>query len=121
MMERATKTLFMSPPIQPILEIHPGIVLKGQFSMVKDVVLTGKFEGDLQTLGCLTVASGGVVKGSIDAGALVLEPGNLVEARVKVGAPPKAGARVSEETKKTAGSLWPGRFQKLKEFALGQK
>src|SRR5271168_1198768 len=111
----------MSPPTQPVLEIHPGIVLKGQLSMVKDVVLTGKFEGDLQTLGCLTVASGGVVTGSIDAGALVLELGNRVEARVRVGASPRptTGARVSEEIQKAAGSLWTGRFQRLKEFALG--
>src|SRR5476649_946812 len=105
----------MSAPTHPVLEIHTGIVLKGQFSMVKDVVLTGKFEGDLQTLGCLTVASGGVVTGSIDAGALVLEPGNLVEARVKVGAQARPKARVSEEIKKAAGSFWPERLQKLKE------
>jgi len=111
----------MSPPTDPVLEIHSGIVLKGQLSMVKDVVLTGKFEGDLQTFGCLTVASGGVVAGTIDAGALVLEPGNLVEARVKVGLKPKPNARGTEEIKKAAGSLWKGRFQKLKEFALGRK
>ncbi len=48
--------------------------MKGQLSMTKDIVLTGKFEGDLQTLGCLTVADGGVVTGSIEAGALILEP-----------------------------------------------
>jgi len=111
----------MSTPTSPILEIHSGIVLNGQLSMVKDIVLTGKFEGDLQTLGCLTVVSGGVVKGSIDAGALVLEPGNLVEARVKVGASPRPGARMFEESQKAAGSLWTGRLQKLKEFALGRK
>ena len=111
----------MSAPTPPILEIHSGIVLKGQLSMVKDVVLTGKFEGDLQTLGCLTVASGGVMTGSIEAGALVLEPGNLVEARVKVSPPPRLSVRVSEEIQKAAGSLWTGRFQKLKEFALGRQ
>ena len=111
----------MSAPTPPILEIHSGIVLKGQLSMVKDIVLTGKFEGDLQTLGCLTVASGGVVTGSIDAGALVLEPGNRVEARVRVGPTPRHGAKVSEEIKKAAENLWTGRFQKLREFALGRK
>jgi hypothetical protein len=111
----------MSPPTHPVLEIHPGIVLKGQLSMAKDVVLTGKFEGELQTLGCLTVAAGGVVTGSIDAGALVLEPGNLVEARVRVGPPPKSGAKAPVETKKAEGSFWSGRFQKLKEFALGRR
>src|SRR5450755_319538 len=111
----------MSPPNPPVLEIHSGIVLKGRLSMVKDVVLTGKFEGELQTLGCLTVASGGVVTGSIDAGALVLEPGNLVEARVTVRPPPRSSAKVSDEIIKAAGSLWTGRFQRLKEFALGQK
>jgi hypothetical protein len=96
-------------------------MLKGQLSMAKDVVLTGKFEGDLQTLGCLTVASGGVMTGSIDAGALVLEPGNLVEARVRVGPPPKSGAKTPVETMKTAGGVWSGRFRKLKEFALGRR
>jgi len=111
----------MFPPTQPILEIHPGIVLKGQLSMVKDVVLTGKFEGELQTLGCLTVASGGVVTGTIDVGALVLEPGNLVEARVKVNPPPRGGTKASGEIKKAAGSLWAGRFQKFKEMAFGRR
>src|SRR5476651_130565 len=95
-----------------VFEIHPGIVMKGQLSMAKDIVLTGKFEGDLQTLGCLTVASGGVVIGSIDAGALVLEPGNLVEAKVRVGA--SSRPRILEETAmKMVGSKWSGRLQKL--------
>jgi hypothetical protein len=111
----------MPPPTQPVLEIHPGIVLKGRLSMVKDVVLTGKFEGELQTLGCLTVASGGAVTGTIDAGALVLEPGNLVEARVKVSPPPPGSAKVSGETKKAAESFWSGRFQKFKEMAFGHR
>ena len=75
----------MSESHQPAFEIHSGITLKGQLSMVKDIVLTGKFEGDLQTLGCLTVAPGGKIVGSIDAGGLILKPGNLVEARVRVG------------------------------------
>ena len=110
----------MSLPNQPVLEIHSGIVLKGQLSMVKDIILTGKFEGDLQTLGCLTVANGGVVLGSINAGALILEPGNLVDARVKVGPPPKATVRLNEEDK-SMESFWPGSFRKLKEFALGRK
>lgn len=110
----------MSPPTQPVLEIHPGIVLKGRLSMVKDVVLTGKFEGELQTLGCLTVASGGAVTGTIDAGALVLEPGNLVEARVKVSPRPRDGAKASGEIKKASG-FWAGRFQKLKEMAFGRR
>ena len=110
----------MSAPTQPVLEISSAIVLKGQLSMVKDVVLTGKFEGDLQTFGCLTVASGGEATGTIDAGALVLEPGNLVEARVKVGPPPRSHPMVFDAPQKTAGSFWKGRFQKFKEFALGR-
>ena len=106
----------------PVFEIHPGLVLKGQLSMAKDLVLTGKFEGDLQTLGRLTVASGGVVVGSIDAGSLILEPGNRVEARVRVGAPfrPKTKAAVVEEASRSGGK-WSGGFQKLKEMALGRK
>ena len=112
----------MPSPTPPVLEIHSGIMLKGQLSMAKDIVLTGKFEGDLQTLGCLTVAPGGVMIGSIDAGALILEPGNLVEAKIKVGAQPKpAMAKMFEETKKAAGNFWSGRLQKLKEFTLGHK
>ena len=87
--------------------------------MAKDVMLTGKFEGHLQTLGCLTVAPGGIVTGTIQAGALVLEPGNLVEARVKVGPPPKTAPRVVEEGAKQADGLWGG-FRKLKEMALGR-
>ena len=112
----------MSLPNHPVFEIHSGIVLKGQLSMVKDIVLTGKFEGELQTLGCLTVASGGVVSGSIDAGALILEPGNLVEARVKVGPPPRTSSKTASEVKKPVESGgWSGKFQRFKEFALGRK
>ena len=112
----------MSAPTPPVLEIHSGIILKGQLSMVKDVVLTGKFEGDLQTLGTLTVAPGGVATGSINAGALVLEPGNLVEARIKVSPPPKdAIKRYEDSQKKPAGNFWSGKFQQLKEMVLGRK
>jgi cytoskeletal protein CcmA (bactofilin family) len=112
----------MSPPNHSVFEIHSGIVLKGRLSMEKDIVLTGKFEGDLQTLGCLTVAPSGVVTGSIDAGALVLEPGNKVEAKVRVGARLRPHVTtVTEEIKKAVGTRWTGRFKKLKEFALGWK
>jgi hypothetical protein len=110
----------MSAPTEPVLEIHTGIVLKGHLSMVKDVVLTGKFEGVLQTLGCLTVTSGATVTGTINAGALVLEPGNLVEARVKVGPPPKTAVRAVDDNKTPIENLWSGGFRKLKEFALGR-
>lgn len=100
-------------------ELHPGIVMKGQLSMAKDIVLTGKFEGDLQTLGCLTVSDGGVVTGTIEASALILEPGNRVEATVKVGEQPRK--KIFEETKRKGGSLWSGGLKKLKELALGRR
>lgn len=103
----------------PAFEIHSGITLKGQLSMAKDVVLTGKFEGDLQTLGCLTVASGGVMVGTIDAGALVLKEGNLVEARVKVGTQPKAAPAAADGGQPIFGG-WKRGFQKLKELAMGR-
>lgn len=89
--------------------------------MVKDVILTGKFEGELQTLGCLTVASGGVVTGTIDAGALVLEPGNLVQARVKIRPTPKTPTRPQAEVGSAQAISWKGRLEKLKEFAFGRK
>jgi hypothetical protein len=108
----------MPPSTTPALELHSGIVLKGELSMLKDIVLTGRFEGNLQTFGCLTVASGGVVTGTIQVGALVLEPGHLVEARVKVGAQPRPPEPV--EARKSGGGLWAGRFQKFKEMALGR-
>jgi hypothetical protein len=110
----------MSESNPPVLEIHSGIMLKGRLSMEKDVLLTGKFEGDLQTAGCLTVASGGIATGTLNVGALVLEPGNLVEARVKVGAQPRTKP-TSLEVKKAVGSIWSGGFKKLKEMALGRK
>ncbi len=110
----------MSDSQPPAFEIHSGITLKGQLSMVNDIILTGKFEGDLQTLGCLTVAPGGVMMGTIDAGALVLKPGNLVEARVKVGAPPKTGAKTFGDGGKPLFSGWKRGFQKLKELAMGR-
>ena len=100
-------------------EIHSGITLKGQLSMAKDIVLTGKFEGDLQTLGCLTVASGGIMVGTIDAGALVLKEGNLVEARVRVGVQPKV-APVAADGGQPIFSGWKRGFQKLKELAMGR-
>ena len=109
----------MANPNPPVIELHPGLVLKGQLSMAKDIVLTGKFEGDLQTLGCLTVAAGGVATGSIDAGALVLEPGNLVEARVKVGS--QARTKILAESKKAMAGKWSASLRRLKELALGRK
>ena len=110
----------MSPSTPTAFEIQSGLVLKGQLSMEKDVILTGKFEGELQTYGCLTVAAGGIVTGTIDAGSLILEPGNLVDARVKVGAQPKPQPRTSAGTT-TEGGSWSGRWQKFKAFALGKK
>ena len=64
----------------------------------------------MQTLGRLTVASGGAITGSIDAGALVLEPGNLVEARVKVGPPPKSATKATDAGgKESIGRVLVGR------------
>ena len=74
--------------------------------MVKDVVLTGKFEGELQTLGCLTVASGGAATGTIAAGSLVLEPGNLVEARIKIAPPPKSAFKAAAQETPQTGGVW---------------
>lgn len=116
----------MAKPKEQALEIHSDLVMKGELSMVKDVILTGKFEGQLTTDGCLTVSPGGVAVGSIEAGALVLQPGNLVEARVKV-APPKAPVvagkppKTDKPSAKPADSAakWPS-LRKLKEFALGR-
>ena len=103
-----------------VFELHPGIVLKGQLSMANDIVVTGVFEGDLATQGRLTVAEGGVVRGSIEAGSLILEEGNQVEAKIKIGSQPKRKA--SEEVRKEpGGDKWSGRLKKLKEIALGRK
>jgi hypothetical protein len=105
---------------QPPLEIHLGLTLKGQLSMVKDVVLTGKFEGDLQTLGSLTVAEGGVMVGSVDAGGLILKPGNLLEARVRVGTASRSEDKPHVEAGKPMFSGLKRGFQKLKELAMGR-
>ncbi len=109
----------MPTPNTSVFELHPGLVLKGQLSMAKDITLTGKFEGDLKTLGCLTVADGGIVTGTIEAGALVLKAGHQVEAKIKVGPPPKSAQ--PNETRKAGDSKWHGRLRKLKEMALGRK
>ena len=108
------------------LEIHSDLVMKGELSMAKDVILTGKFEGQLTTDGCLTVSPGGVAVGTIEAGALILQPGNLVEARVKIAppkprpAPGKAPRNDRPESKaQPSGAKWPS-LRKLKEFALGR-
>ena len=88
--------------------------------MVKDIVLTGRFEGDLQTLGCLTVASGGVVIGTVDAGGLVLKEGYVVEGRVKVGTHPKpVGKPAADAGQPLFNGLKKG-FRKLKELAMGK-
>ena len=99
------------------IEIHSGIVLKGELSMERDVILTGRFEGDLRTLGRLTVSPGGTAIGTIEAGALVLEPGNLVEARVKVVHSGDAKS-LGPPTKKSSTAKWPFGLKKL--FALGR-
>ena len=104
----------------PALEIHSGLILKGQLSMVNDVLLTGKFEGDLQTLGSLTVAEGGVMRGTIDAGGLILKPGNLVEARVRVHTQSRPEDKTATEGGKPMFSGWKRGFQKLKELAMGK-
>ena len=109
------------PDSQPsALEIHPGLILKGQLSMAKDVVLTGKFEGDLQTLGSLTVTEGGTLVGTIDVGGLVLKAGNLVEARVRVGAQARPAEKTPSEAAKPAFGGWKRGFQKLKELTRGK-
>ncbi|MCE0496560.1 MAG: polymer-forming cytoskeletal protein [Methylacidiphilales bacterium] len=104
---------------EPVIEIHPSIMLKGQLSMARDVILTGRFEGDLQTRGRLTVAAGGVAIGTIEAGALQLEPGNQVQAKVTVGQPQQP--KMLNVVKKIGSGKWPSRLRKLKEFALGFK
>ena len=110
----------MAKTNDPMLEIHSDLVMKGELSMVKDVILTGKFEGQLTTEGCLTVSPGGVASGTIEAGALVLQPGHLVEARVKIAPPsPAAGKAARHDAKKNSGAKWPS-LRKLKEFALGR-
>jgi hypothetical protein len=115
----------MAKTNDPVLEIHSDLVLKGELSMVKDVILTGKFEGQLQTDGCLTVSPGGVATGTIEAGSLILQPGNQVEARVKIAPPKPAGSSKPTREKSTPGSKpssgakWPS-LRKLKEFALGR-
>ncbi len=114
----------MAKTNDPVLEIHSDLVLKGELSMVRDVILTGKFEGQLQTDGCLTVSPGGVATGSIEAGALILQPGNLVEARVKIAppkpiTPPKPSRDKPAAGAKPSGPKWPS-LRKLKEFALGR-
>lgn len=108
------------------LEIHSDLVMKGELSMAKDVILTGKFEGQLTTDGCLTVSPGGVATGTIEAGSLILQPGNLVEARVKIAPRPAPGTgkppREKSSSRKPAaagGPKWPS-LRKLKEFALGR-
>jgi hypothetical protein len=109
----------MTSPQNVPIEIHPGIQLKGSLSTATDVVLTGKFEGDLKTLGCLTVTAGGAATGTIEAGALLLEPGNLVEAKVKVGT---SAPQKSFMTTKMAGgnTAWSARLKKFKELAFGR-
>jgi len=107
----------MSDSQSPALEIHSGLTLKGQLSMVKDVVLTGKFEGDLQTYGSLTVAEGGVLRGTIDAGGLVLREGNLVEARIRIGPRTAPEVKAPAQDGKPKVSGWKRGFQKLKELA----
>jgi cytoskeletal protein CcmA (bactofilin family) len=104
---------------EPLVEIHSGIVLKGQLSMARDVLITGKFEGDLKTTGRLTVAPGGTVLGSVEAGALTLEPGYEIEGKIKVSSP--APAKTFDVVGQIKTSKWPLRLKKLKELAFGRK
>lgn len=108
-----------SSPNIPVVEIHSGLTLKGQLSLVKDVLITGKFEGDLQTLGSLRVTSGAEAKGTIEAGALVLEPGNGVEATVKISS--ETAPRFFNLAKKTHADKWPSRLKKVRDLVLGRR
>ncbi len=110
----------MSDSAPSVFEIHSGISLKGQLSMVKDIILTGTFEGDLQTLGSLTVAAGGVMVGTVDAGGLILKPGNRLEARVKIGATPKIAVEPVAKSGRPPESGWKRGLQKLRELATGR-
>ena len=107
----------------PALEIHSDIRLKGQLSTLRDIILTGHFDGDLRTQGRLTVPSGGSAAGTIEAGALSLEPGNAVEARVKIVTvvePIPARKQASVPARKEAPLSWPSRLKKLTDLALGR-
>jgi hypothetical protein len=112
-------------PAEPILEIHSGLSLRGKFSMARDVIITGQFEGEFQTLGCLTVAAGAVVTGTVEAGALVLDPGHRLEASVKVTPSPASNHRFSAAARaaraEAGAEKWPGQIRKLTEMALGRK
>ena len=103
---------------EPLIEIHSGIMLKGQLSMARDVLLTGKFEGDLKTAGRLTVAASGVAIGSIEAGALVLERGYQVEGKIKVFSP--APSKTFDVVRQIGTSTWSSKLKKLKELAFGR-
>lgn len=105
------------------LQIHPDLRLKGQLSTTRDVILTGHFDGDLRTQGRLVVPSGGSAVGTIEAGALSLEPGNSVEARVKVVTviePMPSKKQASTPARPEAPVSWNSRLKKLKDLALGR-
>jgi len=110
----------MAQTSDPALEIHSGLILKGRLSMDKDVLLTGKFEGELQTRGRLTVAAGGEAVGTIEAGALVLEPGYRVEGQIKVGVIPPPQPREPAKPKPALAANLSSGFKKLKELAFGR-
>jgi len=112
----------MTEPDIPFIEIHSGIRLKGQLSMTKDVVITARYDGELQTLGCLTVVAGGVATGKIEAGSLVLEPGNQLEALVKISSPTSAPApKGFDMVNKIRTGKWPLGLKKVKDLVLGRK
>jgi hypothetical protein len=104
----------MSSPAFPTLQISVGTILKGQLSSTNDIVVAGRFEGALQTLGCLTIVPDGVLKGSIDAGALLLEPGHLVEAQVRVQGLPGPAKRPRGGDAKITEGFWKAGIEKLK-------
>ena len=111
-------------PSLAALQIHPDLRLKGQLSTTRDVILTGHFDGDLRTKGRLSVPAGGSAVGTIEAGALSLEPGNAVEARVKVVTViepvPQKKPAATPLRQEAPVSRWSSRLKKLKDLALGR-
>jgi len=112
----------MAEPDIPFIEIHSGIVLKGKLSVTKDVVITARYDGELHTLGRLTVVSGAVATGTVEASALTLEPGNQLEAMVKITRPPLAPPlKGFDRVKKFGAAKWPSGLKKVRDMVLGRK
>ncbi len=77
------------------LIVGKDAVLKGELN-VGELLLTGKFTGDVNASRRIVVHRGGVVEGTINTPALIMEEGGIVQGQVNMKEPQKSPEQKTE-------------------------